>query len=45
MGPSIGPNTQPIAMPAGGQLILGINDDHFEDNGGTYAVTVTRMGR
>jgi hypothetical protein len=41
----IGPNTQPIVMPAGGQLVLGINDDHFEDNSGTYTVALTRLGR
>jgi hypothetical protein len=32
-------------MPATGQLFLGINDDHFEDNSGTYTVTLTRLGR
>lgn len=42
---AIGPNTQPIAMPAGGQLLLGINDDEFGDNSGTYAVTLARLGR
>jgi hypothetical protein len=38
----IGPNMQPIAMPANGQLFLGINDDHFEDNSGAYTVRITR---
>lgn len=38
----IGSNTQQIAMPAAGQLYLGINDDHFEDNTGNYTVTITR---
>jgi hypothetical protein len=42
---AIGPNTQPIEMPAGGPLMLGINDDHFEDNSGTYTVALTRLGR
>jgi hypothetical protein len=42
---AIGANTQPITMPATGQLFLGINDDHFEDNSGTYTVTLTRLGR
>jgi hypothetical protein len=42
----IGPNTpQPVTMPATGQLFLGVNDDHFGDNSGTYAVTVTRLRR
>lgn len=42
---AIGPNTQPIAMPAGGLLLLGINDDQFGDNSGTYTVTLRRLGR
>jgi hypothetical protein len=41
---AIGANTQPITMPATGQLFLGVNDDHFEDNSGTYTVTLTRLG-
>jgi hypothetical protein len=39
---AIGPNTQPMTMPGAGQLFLGVNDDYFEDNSGTYAVVVTR---
>jgi len=42
---AIGANTQPIAMPADGQLQLGVNDDHFGDNSGTYTVTLTRVRR
>lgn len=42
---AIGPNTQPITMPATGQLFLGVNDDHFEDNSGTYTVALNRLGR
>jgi hypothetical protein len=41
----IGGNTQPIVMPANGQLMLGVNDDHFPDNTGNFFVTVTRLGR
>jgi hypothetical protein len=37
----IGEN-QTVAMPANGQLFLGINDDHVGDNGGGYRVTVQR---
>lgn len=39
---AIGPNTQPMTMPRTGQLFLGVNDDHFADNSGMYAVIVTR---
>jgi len=43
---AIGPNTpQPVTMPANGQLSLGVNDDQFADNSGTYSVTITRLGR
>jgi hypothetical protein len=41
----IGPNSQPITMPANGRLMLGVNDDHFADNTGTYSVSITRLGR
>jgi hypothetical protein len=41
----IGANTQAITMPINGQLMLGVNDDHFEDNSGTYTVMLTRLGR
>ena len=41
----IGSNTQPISMPANGQLMLGINDDHFPDNSGNYSVTVSVLPR
>jgi PA-IL-like protein len=37
----IGEN-QTVAMPANGQLFLGINDDHVGDNAGGYRVTVQR---
>jgi hypothetical protein len=36
----IGSNSQPIAMPADGRLMLGINDDGFGDNTGSFSVTV-----
>jgi hypothetical protein len=38
----IGDNTAPIAMPAGGQLFLGINDDELSDNRGEYIVSIAR---
>jgi hypothetical protein len=31
-----------IQMPANGQLFLGINDDGFADNGGSFQVTIRR---
>src|SRR5688572_21819205 len=34
-----------VAMPANGQLFLGINDDHTGDNSGGYRVTITRTSR
>ena len=40
-----GTNTEAITMPINGQLMLGVNDDHFEDNSGTYAVMLTRLAR
>lgn len=36
----IGSNTQPITMPAAGRLMLGINDDGFGDNTGSFSVTI-----
>jgi hypothetical protein len=41
----IGGNNQPITMPANGRLSLGVNDDHFADNSGTYSVSISRLGR
>ena len=43
----IGSNTQPIVMPADGRLMLGVNDDGFGDNTGSFAVTIipTSQGR
>ena len=38
----IGGVHDPIAMPASGRLILGINDDSFDDNSGTFRVVITR---
>jgi hypothetical protein len=37
----IGSNTQPIAMPANGPLMLGINDDVLSDNSGSFSVSVS----
>jgi hypothetical protein len=39
---AIGSNQEPITMPAAGRLMLGINDDNFEDNSGSYRVVITR---
>jgi hypothetical protein len=39
---AIGSNTQPIRMPATGRLMLGVNDDFYEDNSGAFRVTVIR---
>jgi hypothetical protein len=41
----IGPNKEPIAMNGSGRLMLGVNDDHYPDNTGSYSVTVTPLGR
>lgn len=41
----IGTNSQPIQMPSIGRLMLGVNDDHFADNSGSFSVSVTRLGR
>lgn len=38
----IGSNSQPIVMPASGQLMLGINDDQVADNSGSFTVTLSR---
>ncbi len=36
----IGSSTQPIRMPATGRLFLGVNDDHHNDNSGSFSVAV-----
>src|SRR4029077_161272 len=41
---AIGSNTGPIEMPTNGPLMLGINDDVLEDNGGSYSVNISREG-
>jgi len=41
----IGSNTQPITMPADGQLLLGVNDNEVGDNSGFFSVYITRSGR
>jgi hypothetical protein len=40
---AIGMQTQPLAMPAAGRLMLGINDNELADNSGFYTVTVTKQ--
>ena len=37
----IGGQTQPLRMPAGGELMLGVNDDAVGDNRGQFNVDVT----
>lgn len=39
---SIGSNTQPIVMPATGQLMLGVNDNELGDNSGYFTVTIAK---
>ncbi|HKB11134.1 MAG TPA: LecA/PA-IL family lectin [Vicinamibacterales bacterium] len=39
----IGTQTQPLAMPASGKLMLGINDNELADNGGFFTVTVSKQ--
>jgi hypothetical protein len=39
----IGANTQPIEMPAGGRLLLGVNDNQTADNTGAFTVTVGKV--
>jgi hypothetical protein len=38
----IGDNRNAVSMPATGRLFLGINDDDFNDNSGSFQVTVIR---
>jgi hypothetical protein len=40
----IGNVTTPVTMPATGQLFLGINDDHVNDNSGEFVVQVQNGG-
>lgn len=40
---AIGMQTQALVMPASGRLMLGVNDNELNDNGGFYAVTVTKQ--
>lgn len=37
-------NLTTVVMPAAGQLFLGVNDDHFDDNSGEFRVEITRSG-
>jgi hypothetical protein len=39
----IGMQTQPLAMPASGRLMLGVNDNDFEDNSGFFTVVIARQ--
>ena len=38
----IGSGTSLLRMPASGRLMLGINDDAFDDNSGAFTVAVSR---
>lgn len=38
----IGSNAQPIVMPAGGRLMLGVNDNLWSDNSGYFSVVITK---
>ncbi len=40
---AIGMQTQPLAMPASGRLMLGVNDNELTDNSGFYTVAVTKQ--
>ncbi len=37
----VGTNKDPLAMPATGELQLGVNDERFDDNDGTFRVEIT----
>jgi hypothetical protein len=39
---AIGGNRSGVSMPASGRLMLGVNDDHFPDNSGSFYVTLVR---
>ena len=41
---AIGDQTQPLRMPAAGQLFLGVNDDHVNDNRGEFIVQISNLG-
>jgi hypothetical protein len=38
----IGSSQEPIAMPAGGRLFLGVNDNYHADNSGVFNVQIHR---
>lgn len=38
----IGSSRSPIEMPTNGRLMLGVNDDHLEDNSGAFDVNIHR---
>jgi hypothetical protein len=39
----VGDGARAVRMPADGELLLGVNDDHMPDNRGSYTVTVRRQ--
>jgi hypothetical protein len=42
---AIGSSSEPIVMPADGELYLGVNDSGRSDNSGSFSVRITRPGR
>jgi hypothetical protein len=41
----IGSNTQPITMTDNGRLFVGVNDNAFDDNSGSFSVSIHNQGR
>ena len=41
---AIGAKSGQIRMPATGRLMLGVNDDHYDDNSGAFRVSVIPVG-
>jgi hypothetical protein len=39
---AIGARVEAIRMPASGRLMLGVNDDHYDDNSGAFRVSIAR---
>jgi hypothetical protein len=39
----IGTNTGPVRMPAGGKLMLGVNDNEVKDNSGFFSVVISKQ--
>jgi hypothetical protein len=39
---AIGARSDAVRMPGSGRLMLGVNDDHYDDNSGAFRVSITR---